>query len=222
MITSEDKVFNKRRRKQSSSSLCCSSEIWIGALVCGILSLWLLGSVQWLSTIVQRPQRHGLLSDGITVTASVRGNLGPPSVILSDGQDWIKDRWQAASDMHGTAIKGSQWVELSFDRQIQVTKVVLDWEAAFSKDYRLESKNNSDENEWTVLYDGGDPLQESKRSVEEFGQSPGVKTKTPLHVVHTIYPLKGEPFQVLRIYIRKPAHGWGVSLWKVNVYGMDV
>jgi hypothetical protein len=173
-----------------------------------------------LSTI-QRPQQYRLLSDGITVTASVRGNLGPPSVILNDGQDWIKDRWQAASDMHGTAIHGPQWVTLSFDHQIQVTKIVLDWEAAFAKDYRVECKNVK-ENEWTVLYDGGDPLQESKRNVEEFGQSPGVKTKTPLHVVHTISALTVDPFQVLRIYIRKPAHGWGVSLWKVNVYGVDI
>jgi hypothetical protein len=103
--------------------------------------------------------------------------------------------------MHGTAIHGPQWVALSFDRQIQVTKVVLDWEAAFANDYQLEYKN-VEENEWKVLYNGGDPLQESKRSVEKFGHSPGVKTKTPLHVVHTISSLKGEPFQVLRRYIR--------------------
>lgn len=73
-----------------------------------------------------------------------------------------------------------------------------------------------------MLYDGGDPLQESKRSVKEFGQSPGVKTKMPLHVLHTIAPLEGEPFRILRIFICKPAHGWGVSLWKVDVYGMDL
>jgi len=31
-----------------------------------------------------------------------------------------------------------------------------------------------------------DPAQEYKRQVEESGQSPGVKWKMPLHIVHTI------------------------------------
>jgi hypothetical protein len=52
----------------------------------------------------------------VKVTTDVRGNLGPPSVMIQEtpGTDWLKDRWQAASDMHGTAIPGVHWVMLEF------------------------------------------------------------------------------------------------------------
>ena len=41
-------------------------------------------------------------SQDVKVTADVRGNLGPIEVIkqANPGTNWIKDRWQAASDMH--------------------------------------------------------------------------------------------------------------------------
>lgn len=37
----------------------------------------------------------------VSVTCDTRGNLGPCSVVVqaSPGSDWLKDRWQAASDM---------------------------------------------------------------------------------------------------------------------------
>ena len=52
-------------------------------------------------TIVSRNAR-------VQVSSDVRGNLGSSQVIVQDppGVDWLKDRWQAASDMGGTAIKG--------------------------------------------------------------------------------------------------------------------
>eukprot|EP00521_Asterionellopsis_glacialis_P017641 CAMPEP_0195297914 /NCGR_PEP_ID=MMETSP0707-20130614/22367_1 /TAXON_ID=33640 /ORGANISM="Asterionellopsis glacialis, Strain CCMP134" /LENGTH=227 /DNA_ID=CAMNT_0040359841 /DNA_START=141 /DNA_END=824 /DNA_ORIENTATION=- len=181
-------------------------------------------------------------SDTTTVTASVRGNLGPPAVVLNSGQNWLKDRWQAASDMHGTAIKGSQWIELTFDREIYVTKVVLDWEAAYAKNYRIEGRKlettassmSTANKEWNVLYDGGadSSSDEHKKltDVEKYGQSPGVNTKTPLHIVHTVETSSltrenqndnDNSLQVLRIFIRRGAMGWGVSLWHIDVYGVD-
>ena len=44
----------------------------------------------------------------VIVTSDARGNLGPASVLVKDvpGENWLKDRWQAASDMGGTAIPG--------------------------------------------------------------------------------------------------------------------
>ena len=43
----------------------------------------------------------------VSATCDVRGNLGPCSVVVQEtpGNDWLRDRWQAASDMGGTAIK---------------------------------------------------------------------------------------------------------------------
>ena len=65
----------------------------------------------------QQPQSKLLSRNpNIVITSSTRGNLGPPSVLNQNppGKDWLKDRWQAASDMHGTAIKGSHWVLFDF------------------------------------------------------------------------------------------------------------
>ena len=259
----------------------------------------------------QPPPRLLSRNPKVTITTSARGNLGPSSVLNQDppGSDWIKDRWQAASDMHGTAIKGSHWVLFDFTqlllqeeeqeegsdgrrRGIQMTKIVLDWETAFAKDYRIEGRmimdhhptdNNGDfvdssNNDWCVLYDSGDKSTNNDnnsnnekvihtidhypiRTEEEYGQSPGVKQKLPLHIVHTIEwtpaastmsneqrsnndssnnannlakqqqqnnnrgssstttTCQTTSFQYLRIFIRKSVHGWGVSLWEVDVYG---
>jgi len=134
----------------------------------------------------------------VKATSDVRGNLGEASVVLQDppGTDWLKDRWQAASNMHGQNIPGAHWVQLEFvsPSAVCVTKVVLDWEAAYATDYVLEGSlasplpvagENPGEDR-VVLYDGGDASQDRMRTVESSGRSPGVNSKTPLHYVHTI------------------------------------
>ncbi|KAL7482234.1 hypothetical protein ACHAW6_007920 [Cyclotella cf. meneghiniana] len=214
-------------------------------------------------------QEHTIISRNSTVaiTSSTRGNLGPPTVLNQDppGNDWIKDRWQAASDMGGTAIPGTHWILLDFsslypnsDQAAYVTKVVLDWETAFAYDYRIESRIDiptsigGEQDEWCVMYDGasddndernnvqknirGIGYQYTRKTVKEYGQSPGVKQKLPLHIIHTIewgtsvgiskveiskVDNKCHLMRYLRIFIRKPARGWGVSLWQVDVYGFD-
>ena len=188
----------------------------------------------------------------VTITTDVRGNLGPPEVMIQDspGKDWIHDRWQAASNMHGTAIPGSHWVQLEFSQPIFVSKVILDWEAAHADDYVLygsmdpitignDKKSLATDqiknHQVQTLFDGTNPRQrKSSLSVEESGQSPGVKTKTPLHVIHTISIQstseivqlqrradKGRWIKYLKVWIQRPGkHGWGVSLWQIDVYGL--
>jgi hypothetical protein len=66
----------------------------------------------------------GMVSDSVDrnrniychVATDVRGNLGPASVLLDYNHttDWIHDRWQAASDMHGTNIHGHHSVQLDW------------------------------------------------------------------------------------------------------------
>jgi hypothetical protein len=155
----------------------------------------------------------------VFITTDVRGNLGPPEVMLNNGTDWIKDRWQAASDMHGTAIKGSHWVNFEFMGIVTLSTVVLDWEAAYSDDYKLEARLD-DKEEYTTLFDS--KTGSDRFTVSETGQSPGVKTKTPLHVVHTI-SIKDNTknLRQFRIWIRSSAMGWGVSLWQVQLYGQS-
>lgn len=129
--------------------------------------------------------------------------------------------------MGGTAIPGAHWVMLDFDSPVVATSIVLDWEAAHADNYRIELRNKLDDDDagWTVIFDGSNPHDCEYRSVKKSGQSPGVKYEMPLHVVHKIELTELEPqvkdmvFRYLRVFIVKPAAGWGVSLWQVDVYG---
>ncbi|GKZ01249.1 hypothetical protein MPSEU_001075900 [Mayamaea pseudoterrestris] len=168
-----------------------------------------------------------LLSTPLTATAStsVRGNLGPPSVVLSNSTaDWLKDRWQAASDMHGKAIYGAHWVQLDFARRVSVQVIVLDWEAAYSDDYSILGtlRMRNGQNVTTTLFDTAAALS-ANVSTRQWGQSPGVAFTCPMHVEHSISLFQASPVDSLRLVIRKPAkYGWGVSLWRFQVFGYDV
>lgn len=130
--------------------------------------------------------------------------------------------------MHGKNIPGAHWIHLDFGTEIIVDKIVLDWEAAYADKYRLEGSlepisdetPNDGKKVWT-LFDGTDPNQQSSQDIQESGQSPGVKAKTPLHVTHSLHPLQfsQKPLRYLRLYILKSAMGWGVSLWQFDCYG---
>ena len=162
----------------------------------------------------------------VQVTTDVGGNLGPPSVLnqVVPGKDWLKDRWQAASDMHGTEIKGQHWVELDFTQMREQhaafwpAYAVLDWETALSTDYVVSGRRRlADEGDaWTVLFDSMKHAYDTTTS----GKSPGVKKKMPLHYIHNA-TLRQEPklIDAIRIVIRSSDHGWGVSLWQVDIYG---
>jgi hypothetical protein len=152
------------------------------------------------------------------------------------GDDWLHDRWQAASNMHGKNIPGEHWIQLEFeDTAVVANKIVLDWETAYADEYLLEasvepfSNNNNDndnDSSW-VLFDGRDKeAVATMLSVEKSGKSPGVKEPMPLHVVHTIELAANDnnniyhrPFKFLRLHILKSKTGWGVSLWQFDVYG---
>jgi hypothetical protein len=202
--------------------------------------------------LLSSPQR------GTTITADVRGNLGPANVMLTNStSDWLKDRWQAASDMHGTAIQGrSHWVRLHFFnnatttsttssttpttgtsrhppvrmRLHQLRRIVLDWETAYAQDYRIDAFYQNVT--MATVFDYNRVEDRSLVKTWSYGQSPGVQQKLPLHVIHEIpcrvpeqQPLLQQQhgyLDELLLTIRRPFHpGWGVSLWKIEVYGFD-
>ena len=165
----------------------------------------------------------------VVVTSDVKGNLGAIDVVVQNppGNDWLKDRWQAASDMGGTAIAGKHWVEMDFNRFVASNKIVLDWETAWSDQYAIMCRSSKLE-EWKMLYDRSDirnrePDDSYIFSTKSFGQSPGVRFKLPLHVVHSLDLKRSDDifFRYLRIEIMKPAAGWGVSLWQIDIYGKE-
>jgi hypothetical protein len=168
-----------------------------------------------------------------SITTDVRGNLGPAQVMLQNGTDWIRDRWQAASDMHGTNIQGAHWVEIHFKSPIShISRVLLDWEAAYSDNYEIQVSRNSDASQtggnssivWETIFSAPNP---DAIIVTQYGQSPGVSEPTSLHVVHdiresdslTLFRSTEVATNRIRLFIKKSTTGWGVSLWQIQVYG---
>ncbi|KAG7361674.1 carbohydrate binding protein [Nitzschia inconspicua] len=176
------------------------------------------------------PHNLSRIPGKVTATADVRGNLGPASVVIQPvpGSHWLHDRWQAASNMHGQNIPGEHWILLEFHSPILVDSIRLDWETAYASDYRIEGSleritdATSSDQVWT-LFDSSNRADQAKRTEETTGQSPGVKQKMPLHVIHTIQSVSHnnnqQPVRFLRLHILKSATGWGVSLWQFDVIG---
>ena len=186
------------------------------------------------------------------VSTDVRGNLGPAAVLLnhhSNTEDWLRDRWQAASDMHGTNIRGPHWVHFTWKQTISndtvppqtvrgahrpeeprvvVQRMELDWEAAYSDHYDVQIRNAS--SSWQTIFSMRPAWSNNSTAtggtvvVSQWGQSPGVTFPTPLHVLHNITLEDGTAAAAaqLRLMIYTSATGWGVSLWQVQIYGYYV
>ena len=149
-----------------------------------------------------------LCAKGCVARCDVRGNLGECGVIFNRGDDWLEDRWQAASDMGGTAIPGSHKVEIDLGRDVSVCSVEIDWETAYADDYTIHLDGKR-------VFDGAVP---ETRRVRTSGSSPGVKGR-PAHVVHDITLDECTPARALTIRINRGATPWGVSIWHVSVMG---
>ena len=147
--------------------------------------------------------------DHCVARCDVRGNLGECGVIFNRGDDWLKDRWQAASDMGGTAIPGPHKVDIDLGRDVRVCSVEIDWETAYAEDYTIAADG-------VRVFDGAAPG--ASRRARMSGKSPGVKGR-PLHVVHDVTLDECAPARTLTIDIAKGATPWGVSIWHVGVMG---
>ncbi|CAE7453380.1 unnamed protein product, partial [Symbiodinium natans] len=86
------------------------------------------------------------LSESKPAWSDVAGNLAPASVVTrkAPGEDWLKDRWQAAKNMQGVPIAGEHWLCIDLERETsQLSIVELDFEAAHAKAYVLETASSS-------------------------------------------------------------------------------
>ncbi|MGW8066263.1 discoidin domain-containing protein [Streptomyces ziwulingensis] len=124
------------------------------------------------------------LSQGRTATSSSAENAGTPAGLAVDGDS--ATRWSsAASD--------DQWLQVDLGATASVTRVVLDWEDAYGKDYKIQLSRNG--NDWTDARtvtggDGGtDTLDVSGEG--RYVRMQGVHRATP----------------------------WGYSLWEFQVFG---
>ncbi|MEE1752061.1 discoidin domain-containing protein [Streptomyces sp. SP18CS02] len=125
-----------------------------------------------------------LLSQGKSVTASSQEHIGTPATAAVDGDNG--SRWSsAASD--------PQWIRVDLGSQSTVNQIVLRWEAAYAKAYRIEF--SGDGTNWSTAY----------------STSAGTGGTETLNVSGSA--------RYVRMYGTTRATGYGYSLWEFQVYG---
>jgi hypothetical protein len=118
---------------------------------------------------------------------------------------------------------------------IVAQRMELDWEAAYSDNYDVQVRNATfavesiESASWKTIFclRPGKTKSPNRTTtggtvvVSQWGQSPGVTTPTPLHVLHniTLFDDPATAASQWRVLIYTSAMGWGVSLWQVKVYG---
>ncbi|BFO18799.1 hypothetical protein SHKM778_51870 [Streptomyces sp. KM77-8] len=126
------------------------------------------------------------LSQGRTATASSAENAGTPASGAVDGD--LGTRWSsAASD--------DQWLQVDLGATASVSRVVLNWEAAHGKDYKIQFSGNG--STWT-----------DARTVT--GSDGGVDT----------VDVSGQA-RYVRMQGLDRATEWGYSLWEFQVFGTN-
>ncbi|MEV4316835.1 discoidin domain-containing protein [Actinocrispum sp. NPDC049592] len=125
-----------------------------------------------------------LISQGKLTTASSAENDGTPATAATDGNPGT--RWSSQ-------FADPQWLQVDLGGNATIDKVVLSWETAAAKAYRIETSNNT--NDWTPIY--------------QTATGPG-GTET-LNITGS--------GRYIRMYGTTRATAWGYSLWEFQVYG---
>ncbi|MFE5908566.1 discoidin domain-containing protein [Streptomyces wedmorensis] len=137
-----------------------------------------------LLPVQQAQAAPALLSQGKPVTASSTEHYGTPAADAVDGN--LGTRWSSgASD--------DQWLRVDLGAPVAVSQVVLRWESAYAKAYRIEL--STDGTTWTTAYSTANG-------------SGGTET---LAVSGTA--------RYVRMHGVTRATGYGYSLWEFQVYG---
>ncbi|MBQ0826411.1 discoidin domain-containing protein [Streptomyces tagetis] len=124
------------------------------------------------------------LSQGRSATSSSAENAGTPASAAVDGD--LSTRWSSAAG-------DDQWLQVDLGATASVTRIVLEWEAAYGKDYKIQL--SPDASTWTDArtVTGGDGGTDT---LELSGQGRYVR----MQGVHR-------------------ATSWGYSLWEFQVFG---
>jgi hypothetical protein len=159
------------------------------------------------------PSAPVLLSSGLPVQASARGNLGEPSVVTSEAvEDWLAHRWQAAANMQGEPLPGEHWLLLDLGEPCLLTGFLLDFEKAHAEKYTLQS---------TLAYaeGGGAAVQWTEVAV---GSAARETSRSDMHIIHELPAASPALGRWVRLLIHEPATRWGTSVWRWHVYGSRV
>ncbi|WP_251065671.1 discoidin domain-containing protein [Streptomyces sp. ISL-44] len=125
-----------------------------------------------------------LLSQGKPVTASSLEGAGTPAGAAVDGDNGT--RWSSQ-------FADPQWIQVDLGATAQLSQVVLRWEAAYAKAYRVEL--STDGSNWSTAY-------------TTTASAGGVQT----------HDITGTA-RYVRVYGTQRATGYGYSLWEFQVYG---
>ncbi|MBP0457192.1 discoidin domain-containing protein [Streptomyces montanisoli] len=147
----------------------------ISSLVAGFLLVAPAGAAHAADT---------LLSQGKTATASSTENYGTPAANAVDGDTGT--RWSSAA-------ADPQWLQVDLGAEDTVSQVVLNWEAAYAKAYKIQLSD--DGTTWTDAY---------STSVGKGGTETVAVSGSARYV---------------RMYGTQRATGYGYSLWEFQVYG---
>ncbi|MEU9375422.1 discoidin domain-containing protein [Streptomyces sp. NPDC048255] len=125
-----------------------------------------------------------LLSQGRSVTASSLEGAGTPAGAAVDGDNGT--RWSSQ-------FADPQWIQVDLGSPAQLSQVVLRWEAAYAKAYRIEL--SADGSTWSTAY----------------------STATGAGGIQT-HEITGTA-RYVRLYGTQRATPYGYSLWEFQVYG---
>jgi len=148
-------------------------------------------------------QQMRLISRNKPVTASVRGNLGPPTVVTNGlKNDWLKDRWQAAKNMQGAPIPGAHWLLVDLEATCVVERIDVEFESAFARDYQLKGRSKG--GAWVNLAVGASAV-ESRPAKQR--------------ILHRLASNSMAPVDKVRLDIARPGTRWGTSVWELDIFG---
>lgn len=133
---------------------------------------------------VQAGAAEANLSQGKTATASSVENAATPASAAVDGNGGT--RWSSA-------FSDPQWLAVDLGASVTVTRVQLNWETAFARDFQIQTSVNG--TSWTT--------------VSTVTDGPGGNQSIDLSGTG----------RYVRIYTTRRATQYGVSLWEFQVFG---
>ena len=144
----------------------------------------LAGSLVLVSTANSANAAETLLSQGKAATSSSTENAGTPASAAVDGNTGT--RWSSA-------FSDAQWLQVDLGSTQSISKVVLNWEAAYAKTFTIQTSANG--TTWTDITPATAGIA-------------GVQTLT----------VSGSG-RYVRMNATARATGYGDSLWEFQVYG---
>ena len=175
-----------------------------------------------------RPKPNGKarnLLSGKSVTSDVKGNLGPPSVVTNENiADWLKDRWQAASDMGGTPIPGPHYLQIDLGELCRIESIFIDFETAYSKYWTLYGRRSDNicpkHKNWVQLAQGtsGKPAkgimkQHVHQTVPVVDLSTGDGGENDCDAPN---------YTEVKLVILRPSTRFGTSIWRLHINGIEL